>query len=692
MNSVAANLIIAPQLFRSLGQLASDDKAHVVDFISTLQHDPAHPGLELERANQPQSPDVWSGRASQDLRVILYKDASTWAILYADHQDAAHEWAARREIGRHMVTGALQIVQSVETVREVRKVAEVAQAPPLFVKHSDDYLLSLGVPGSWLPVLRQIRDKDQLLELCADRLPDDVSNRLYSLADGKFVLPPRGAPLHRPLTEAATTREQFYVVTDAAELQAVLAAPMERWIAFLHPSQRRLVERVFNGPAKITGSAGTGKTVVAMHRARHLALKGERVFLTSFGTTLCGNIDRSLRLLCTEAERQRITVATIHEQALELIRLADPGVNPASPSLVAQLLESLRQRHAPQRKASLVRAQWEKAVVLQGVSSWDGYRQCSASRNLSPAQRKGIWKVLDGVLNELARQKLTDWTAIPARARALIEQGAVQSPFTAVIVDEVQDLRPAELRLVRALCARHPGNLLLCGDAGQGIYPGGSALKALGIDVQGRSFRLRINYRTTEQIRRAAARVRGEVTQDPDGGKEVGDDTQSLLRGPRPVLKRYASREEELEAAVSLIKGWLDRGLQAAAIGVLTPTGAGVEAAGRVLSQAQIPWRRISDRADSDAVQLDTMHRAKGLEFKAVLLLQCADHVLLEAAAWHGVDDPADPEDRVAALARGRHLLYVAMTRARDELVVSFSGQLSRFIEPLLGKNGGDRK
>jgi mRNA-degrading endonuclease RelE of RelBE toxin-antitoxin system len=301
---VPASVIISPQLFASLGRLSANEQAKVIEFINTFQGNPAHPSLSLERATRARSKGVWSGRVSSDLRAILYKDGDTWAILYADHHDAAYSWTERREIGRHSVTGALQIVEAVETVREIEKVVEVLRKPetePLFKDHGDAYLLSLGVPETWLPTIRSVRDEDQLLIVC-EKLPEDISERLIALAAGEFVTPPEPVAPERPALEAADTRRRFFVVDDAEELAAALAAPMDRWVAFLHPSQRSLVTRDFKGPAKVTGSAGTGKTVVAMHRARHLARRGERVLLTSFVSTLCDNIQRNLVKLCTGAQ------------------------------------------------------------------------------------------------------------------------------------------------------------------------------------------------------------------------------------------------------------------------------------------------------------------------------------------------------------------------------------------------------
>ena len=684
---MTASVMIAPQLFASLGKLEGKDQARVIEFISKFQENPAHPGLSLERLTRARSKDVWSGRVSRGLRAILHKDGDVWAILYADHHDAAYDWAERREVGRHSVTGALQIVEAVETVREVERIVEVNAAvdvPPTFRDHADDYLLSLGVPEGWLPTIRSVRNDDQLLKVC-EKVPEAVAERLLALAGGEFVTPPAPVPRERPAIEAPDTRGRFYVVEDAAGLAAALRAPMERWIAFLHPSQEQLVRREFKGPAKVSGSAGTGKTVVAMHRARHLARKGERVLLTSFVTTLCDNIERNLAKLCGGPELERITVSTVHKQALDLVKRREPRVRPASEDEVVEALGTLRLRYAPEYDARFVRSEWDNVVRLQGIETWADYRQARRTgrgKGLSVKERKRLWQVFGGVLDSLASRSLRDWTGLCVRAEHLLDSGEVTSPFTAVIVDEVQDLRPPELRFLRAVCASRPGNFMVCGDAGQRIYPGGFSLSALGIEVRGRSAILRINYRTTEQIRSLADRLLGDVTDDLDGGREKRTGTRSLLSGPDPVLYGRESRKAEMQAAAEQIGAWLDDGLQLSAIGVFARTGGLVKAVGEALDGANIPWRKLSDKCASadGAVSVGTMHRAKGLEFKAVLVVGCAEAVIPSPAVIRGTSDPQDLE---AAEGRERRLLYVAMTRARDELVVSWSGRSSRFLESL---------
>lgn len=686
---MAANVIIAPQLFDGLCRLPAPEQARVNHLIHVFRANPAHPALGLERVQHARSSDVWAARAATDLRIILYKDVDTWALLYVDHHEQAYDWAARREIGRHSVTGALQIVESVDTVGDTDGLDGAGDpGSPIFQDYSDSYLISLGVPETWVPAVRRVCDREQLLTVC-EKLPG-AADRLVALADGEYVTPPEPIAPDRPVTEAADTRRQFFVVDDTLDLAAALTAPMERWISFLHPSQRALVEGEFDGPVKVSGSAGTGKTVVAMHRARYLARRGERVLLTTPVVTLCENIKRNLLLLCTGAERQSITVSTVYQQALDVVRQLDPEVRLATPLEIDGLLATLRAKHAPGYGAGFVRAEWDKVVRQQGVSTWDQYRKARREgrpKFLTTPQRRVLWKVFSGVLETLGKSKKLDVVGIAQRAEELLakglSRGKVESPYTAVIVDEVQDLSPPELRFVRALCDSHPGNLMLCGDAGQRVFPGGYTLRTLGIDVRGRSEVLRINYRTTEQIRMTADQLLGPATDDLDGDRELRDGTRSLMRGPAPVLRGYVSAGDELAAAARQVRSWLDSQHQPASIAVLTRAPPSVELIGKVFSEAEILFGPLG-RHDANRIHLGTMHQARGLEFKRVLLIDCAAGVIPDVVALAVSDDP---QAREAALASERSLLYMAMTRARDELVMTWSGRPSPFIEPLVKKS-----
>ncbi len=680
-------VLLADTFLASLEDLEPVEKLRAIDFVTAFRANPASPGISLERDKRCKSPGVWGGRISKELRAILHKDGDTWAILHAGHHDPAWTWASRRRIGRHPATGALQIVEAVETVEEVKRIIQVGVAPEqprMFKCQEDAYFLSLGVPKTWLPAIREIRTDDQLLQVC-EKLPQEVAERLMDVAGGEVVTPPEPIAIDQPATASPDTRRRFFPVEDAFDLKTVLEAPLERWIAFLHPSQRALVEREFRGPAKVSGAAGTGKTVVAMHRARHLARQGHRVLLTSYVTTLCQNLERNLRLFCRPEDLARITVSTVHKQALAVVRTLDRRARPAGHRDVADLLNAFSRRFAAGFEPEFVRSEWGSVIELQGIGSWPEYRRARRSgrgRPLSVRDRRTLWRVFEAVIDSLRRRNLYTFSGLCLQAELLLKRGEMASTFDAVVVDEVQDLRPPELRFLRRLTTTAPGRLMVVGDAGQRIYPGGFSLSALGIEVRGRSRILRLNYRTTEQIRRAADRLLGDAEDDMDGELE-NRRSRSLLRGPEPRLRGLPSQAREASHAVETVRAWLDAGLEPEEIGVFARTARLIERIAQAFADAGLTAHRLKDQggASQPGIHLGTMHRAKGLEFKAVLAVSCSAGVIPNPRTLSRYGDPVDRDD---AEARERHLLYVVMTRARDELMVTWVGRPSPLLEEVL--------
>ncbi|HFE46616.1 MAG TPA: ATP-dependent helicase, partial [Nannocystis exedens] len=489
----------------------------------------------------------------------------------------------------------------------------------------------------------------------------------------------------RSLAESADPRSFLVIAGDDDLLKAALGAPFERWIAFLHPSQRKLIDRAYSGPAKVSGSAGTGKTVVAMHRARHLARQGKRVLMTTFVRALCSNIKHNLGLLCSDAERKQITVSTLHSQALALARLRIPGLEPGTARRVDRILEDLLPGHAAGFALDFVKAEWQHVIVAQGLMNWPQYRTAKRSgrgKGLTMRERKTLWGLFESLRAELRASNCLDWAAICHQASEALSTDNVEAPFDAIIVDEVQDLSVPELRFVAALSASNPGDLMLCGDPGQRLYAGSFSLFRLGLNIRGRSTILRINYRTTEQIRRVADRLIGEKSDNMDGGLESRKGTRSLIRGPQPTFAGYASPKEEYAAAAEQARCWLDEGLKPGSIALFARTKRQVQALQKALKGAGLPSAMLSeDNSDRTAIGVGTMHGSKGLEFRAVLVAAVTSKLLPYSLV---LSKASDPQDRGRALENERRLLYVALTRAREQARVTWHREPSPFIAPLI--------
>jgi superfamily I DNA/RNA helicase len=284
----------------------------------------------------------------------------------------------------------------------------------------------------------------------------------------------------------------------------------------------------------------------------------------------------------------------------------------------------------------------------------------------------------------MEKQAAYPWEQICELARIGLETGHVQSLFDAVIVDEVQDLAPCALKLIAELARPAMHNLLLAGDAGQRIYPGGFSLRQLGIDVRGRSHVLRINYRTTEQIRRFADKLLPDAVDDLDSDVYQRR-SHCLLHGPAPRMQGFETQAEEDQFIAQRIAGLLNEGLTTSEIAIFARAGKRLESLRTCLDNHGIASHFLSRDDETDpenAVSTGTMHRAKGLEFKVVFAVDCTDGILPHEKAMAQAEEA---EDAASALARERQLLYVTLTRARDEAYITWTGNPSPFLQALDG-------
>jgi superfamily I DNA/RNA helicase len=673
-------IALADTFLSSLITLARGEQKSAAEFVEKFQRNPAQPGISLERITQTRNDNLWSARVTQALRAVVHKEGDLWNLLYVGQHDDAYHWAGRRSVERNPRTGTLQIVVAPETLAESIQQAPLLNALPLFQKYNDDYLLSLGLPESWLPTIRMLATEDQLIQILQN-LPEEVAERLLDLSYGNLVTPPQPVPANVPAIEAEDSQRRFYVIEDSEELLRMLSAPMAKWIGFLHPSQKKLVTSRFNGPAKVTGSAGTGKTVVAMHRARYLARQGKNVLLTTYVGTLCDNIRENLKYLCSPDELSRITVDTVHAQALQLVRAAGEKPTIIDDQDIAKLVDQFHWGACPLDARSL-QSEWTEVIQAQGIRSWDHYRDANRKgrgQALGAKDRKLVWQVFEQVLQRLTQNHMCDWSALCQRARELVQSGKARTKFNAVIVDEVQDLRPQEIRFLASL-ARERDNLMLVGDGGQRIYGNKLTLKSLDVDVRGRSFVLRINYRTTAQIRSFADNLLANERDDLDEGEEDSSGTKSLLKGPEPILAGFNSMEDQIEFVTRSISEIIKQGVTPQDIAIFARTNELLIPFEKALKSKRIEYRQLKKESSGPTilgVNLGTMHRAKGLEFKVVFVVDASHDYLPLPVALRTIKDAGDRQD---AVEREKHLLYVSITRARDEVFVSWTGKACEFL------------
>jgi len=682
---------IADTFTDSLGRLTGDEQKQVKTTAFDLQINPAHPALSFHKLDRARDKNFWSVRVSRDLRLIVHKTDDSLLLCYVDHHDPAYVWAERRKLETHPTTGAAQLVEIRETVQEIVVPTYVPaprqSAKPLFAHIADGELLGYGVPPEWLADVRMATE-DSLLELAA-HLPAEAAEALLELATG-------GKPRINQPTPATTNpfdhpdaQRRFRMMGDVEELTRALNYPWEKWTIFLHPEQRQWVERSYNGPARVSGSAGTGKTIVALHRAVYLARHNPdaRILVTTFSETLANLLRQKLLRLVDGQPRlgERIEIYAIDALGKRLYERNVGPVQLASADLIQRLLTAAAAQIGDHKFShQFLATEWHQVVDAWQLTSWDAYRDVTRlgrKTRLPEGQRRQLWAIFETVHNALAVRKLLTTAALFTQLALAIAHRSYP-PFDFAVVDEAQDLSIAHLKFMAALGAGRDEALFFAGDLGQRIFQQPFSWKQFGVDVRGRSRTLRVNYRTSHQIRSQADRLLNAEVADVDGNRERRDETISVFNGPEPEIRRFADVAAEQAAVGSWLTAQLAKGIAPAEIGLFVRSAVELVRARTVADAAAIPYQLLDDQmaARTNAVAVSTMHLAKGLEFRAVAVMACDDEVLPSQARIETAGDAADLEEIYAT---ERHLLYVACTRARDHLLVTGVEPASEFLEDL---------
>ena len=684
---------IADTFTDSLARLAGDEQKAVKTTAFDLQLNPANPGMSFHRLDKAKDKNFWSVRVSGDIRLIVHKSKASLLLCYVGHHDKAYDWAERRRLETHPKTGAAQLVEIRETVQEIL-IPTYVEAPkpataklPLFAGVSDNDLLTYGVPPEWLPDVRQV-DEDSLLSL-AGRLPGEAAEALLELATGGRPLPPQPVtPVTNPLDHPDAQR-RFRVMSNVEELQRALEFPWDRWSVFLHPEQRQLVERHYTGPARVSGSAGTGKTIVALHRAVFLARANQnaRVLLTTFSHMLANALRTQLRRLISNEPRlaERLEVHSINAAGEHLYKSHFGQINLVPPEVVQELLRAASERGENHKfSVRFLLTEWEQVVDAWQLDTWEAYRDVARlgrKTRLPEARRAILWSMFEQVRAGLASRNMITRSAMFTKLATTIAESR-NPPFDFIVVDEAQDVGVAHLRFFAGLGRHRPDALFFSGDLGQRIFQPPFSWLALGVDIRGRSKTLRVNYRTSHQIRVQADRLLGPEVSDADGNREERRHTVSVFNGPVPEIRVLSSQQEEVEYVGQWLSGREKDGVAPHEFGVFVRSATELDHARSAVQLSGLPFRVLDENVatTSGHVSISTMHLAKGLEFRAVVVMACDDEIIPLQERIETVGDDADLQE---VYDTERHLLYVACTRARDHLLVTSVAPASEFLDDL---------
>jgi superfamily I DNA/RNA helicase len=674
-------------------------------------------GINLETYEMQKDPRARTIRLGDKHRGIALVPEGTEQIILVDvlpHQDA-DRWMANNEFRVNASTGALEVVNAGAIAETAQHLGASMSVPPpasrLFDHRRDKDFVQLGISEELLPTLRLLEGEQQLEGLLtvlpqgqAEALilltGDDTVETIYAEVAGEGTREEIDTDDIAAAVHAPASRSTFRVVANEEELAQMLALPLAQWRTYLHQSQYATAYRpVYNGPVRVTGGAGTGKTVVAMHRAKALAdllsdRSGTPILFTTFTRNLAQSIERDLNLLGGADLSDVVDVLNVDRLAHHVVR----GIEGSLPRVVEgdqlrDLWETKILELGYDLSGTFVLQEWEQVVLAQDLQARDEYFRASRSGRgvrLDRRQRAEVWKVIEAATREMESRSIRTHLQIAAKAAGYLEQETVK-PYRHVIIDEAQDLHEAQWRLLRAAVADGPNDLFIVGDSHQRIYVRRSSLSKVGVNIRGRSRKLRINYRTTRQILRWSLAILGEGDYDDlDEGADRQDVAgyHSFLDGPVPTCVGCSTKSETVLALVDQVQRWINAGVDESDIGVAARTKNTLNIVEEALDAGGVlAYQLGSDLRQADGVAIGTMHRMKGLEYRCMAVIGVsADEVPNNFSLTPQWEDPVQYE---VDLRRERCLLYVACSRARDDLWVTWSGEPSPFLAPVLERYGG---
>ncbi|SNS08371.1 UvrD/REP helicase N-terminal domain-containing protein [Streptosporangium subroseum] len=746
-----ATLRLLDKADKEILKLSRDVKGAIYDFQHKFRKSPANPGLHFKQLKG--HPRLYSARVNQEYRaLLLHAGESDYILVAVKHRKDVYDNLDRFAYQINPVTGGIEFVDLVSIEKQVldetlvpsvpagkhvgeetsassapnEKKARHATPDPsvsetLFAAFTAEQLLDLGVAEPLLGLIAKITTEDELLGL-VEYAPQLTAEVLLALHDGKTldevldqVTTPVTAedPVDVEDYQAALARPATQVTTDDTALQEVLEGDFGRWRVFLHPTQRKVVERNYSGPARISGGPGTGKTIVTLHRVKHLVDTlgpgdDKAILFTTFNKNLAADLRQRLLELAGAEVAKRVEIVNIDKLATQIVAEAEPGGRRRWIDDTKALLEwedLLLEQGETRWDGEFLHAEWSHVILGQAINSRADYfraRRAGRGRSISREDRAAIWQLVERYIKRLDDKELWTFRQVAERAarmeierarqRASYEAGQVSSVklqresgiwhrprYRHIVVDEAQDLSAAHWKMLRAMIPEGPNDIFLAGDTHQRIYGNYVSLGSLGINIRGRSSKLTLSYRTTHEILGAALGLLGqEEWDDLDDGHDDLSGYRSVLHGMRPILRPASTWDAELDAVVEQVREWNDVAL--ASIAICVPERRMVAEVENRLGKAGIVATAIGAEGPKlyDAIHVGTMHRFKGLEYQRMILVGVAEGLVPSHHAAQYED--TDPLRYRRELQRARSLLFVAATRARDTLVISWHGQKSRFL------------
>lgn len=698
----------AETFFESTKNLPSRVKDDVFSFMSRFLQDPTSRGLNYEKINTV-DPSLRSVRVNGSYRAIVrIPDESapnTYFILWVDAHDDAYEWAKRKRIVHDRTTNAVTLVETREVMEEKSSPenTQEAKAEGVFHKYENDQLKALGIEEDMLFMLRAVENREQLKGI-QRFLPAPVYENLVYLLEEipyeevwalyqEYQESTEEVTLEDALTEPIN-RDRFFVSIseeDEELARQFLHGEIDSWRVFLHPKQREFVEADYEGPVRIIGGPGTGKSVVAMHRARYLLETlypdpRDKMLFTTFSSNLSADLEEMMKGMLTAQGFSRLKVLNLDKVVSQLLEAYFPHVKLIYGEEVLMVWRALLSEKGFTGKysESFLKTEYEEIIVEGGIDSLTEYfrhRRIGSAIGLSRKEKKEVWSLVEAY--QMRCEELRKWDAPSAEKKLVryLKEYVPEGLYRCIIADEIQDFRKTSLALLRAIAGEQKRNdLYLVGDQMQRIYQKREEKPDGHIDSENRVYKLLHNYRTTGEIARFAQGIVQDVPLLLEEDFSL-DPIISHRQGKVPSVTEFTRKEEELAYIADAVKKWTALGTLERSICILARTKNELASLKDYLTSKGIRSYEIKQSKKDDktvgGVRLSTMHRAKGLEFDCVMIMGMSQNNMPHQKTLESAESGVEKRE---LMLQEKLLLYVAATRAKKELGVSCTGKMTTFI------------
>ncbi len=691
-------LFIHDKCLEKLFELPKATSKKVLEFQKKFRENSRSEAIHLEPIKTFKDQSLRTARIDQKYRAIIRvpETGDNYHMLWVDNHDEAMDWAKNKMFEWNEITQTAQIFTSPETIELSENHSKSSAG--IFNEYSNDELMKIGVPESLLELVRRINNLNEL-EANEQFLPQDAFENLFYLSEGlsihSLILEVESGKINAVSMDeqqSSINNKRSFIEMDDALMEEIINGDLSKWQIFLHPSQRKLAEGDFKGSVKVTGGAGTGKTVVALHRLKYLSQKPNllsdfKIIFTTYTNALTTNLNQLVKKLHIDPNSFKIVnIDTLLRDLALSNNLIDSNTrfldmfNSKSSSDVWELI---LENNLSEFEVGFLSAEHQNVILYNNVNSLESYLGTSRIGRGKPITRKQkmeIWSLIEKYNHYKTINNLVDRAELFNKASNFFKEQEVK-PFSHVIADEVQDLSNVELRFLRSIVEEKGNDLFLVGDPFQRIYAKKLNFSSAGISVRGnRSKQLRINYRTSEEIKRLAiSTVKGLKYDDFDGEEETLNGYLSLFHGQKPSYEIFKTKTDETEYIIERIKELKSEGVNYSDIAIGFRTKDALKEVKTALHKLKLPYNDNTTNTinDSGGIVLSTFHGLKGLEFKVVFL---ADVNNRTCPLYYSGYNELDADSKLQYENSEKSLVYVAMTRAISKLLITGIGVKSALI------------